>query len=129
MLHTALFPSSNPQKMRLASILATLTLHIPCSRDNPKILRRYHTEIVCDCASVFSPVSRDFVPQEFQRRFCELLAGPIGLVVRDVFVHDAPQSLDRVQMRAIGGEKMQLGAAARAGQPFLHELGVMVARV
>jgi len=63
---------------------------IPCSRDDPKILRRYHAEIVCDCAAIFGPISRDFVAQELQSGLGEFFASVVGFVVRDVLVHDAP---------------------------------------
>ena len=49
--------------------------------------------------------------------------------MRDVLVHDAPQPLDRVQVRAIGWNEMQPDPAVGPGKPVLHELGVMIARV
>src|SRR5208283_1439563 len=85
---------------------------IPCSPEEPKILRRYHSEIICDCTAVFGPISRDFFAQELQSSLCEFFASVIGFVVRHVLVHDAPQPLDRVQMRAVGWQKMQLDAAS-----------------
>src|ERR1019366_8266144 len=53
----------------------------------------------------------------------------VAFVVRDVSVHEAPQSLDRIEMRAIGRDEMQLDPAPGLGEPFLYQLGVMIARV
>src|ERR1700677_4716925 len=104
-------------------------LYILCSRDNPKILRRYHAKIVCDCAAIFGPVSGDVVSQETQGRFGKLLASAVGLVVGDILVHHAPEPLDRVQVRAVGGEEVQLDPASGPRQPFADEFGVMIACV
>ena len=49
--------------------------------------------------------------------------------MRDLAVHDAPQSLDGVEMRRVGGEEVQLDPALRSGQPLLDQPGMMVARV
>ena len=59
------------------------------------------------------------------------LLGTCGVtfVVRDVPVHDAPQPLDRIQVRAIRRNEMQPDPAFGPRQPVPHELGVMIARV
>jgi len=44
--------------------------------------------------------------------------------VGDVPVHDAPEPLDRIAMRAIGRNE-----TAGPREPFLHPLGVMVAGI
>ena len=50
--------------------------------------------------------------------------------MRDVLVHDAPQPLDRVQVRAIGWNEMQPDPEAGPGKPrSCTELGVMIVRV
>jgi hypothetical protein len=49
--------------------------------------------------------------------------------VGDVAVHDAPEPLDRIEMRAIGRNEMQLDPAAGPRQPFRHQFGVMIARI
>ena len=49
--------------------------------------------------------------------------------MRDVSVHEAPQPLDRIEMRAIGRDEMQLDPAPGSSKPFLHQPGVMIARV
>src|ERR1022692_390642 len=67
--------------------------------------------------------------QEAQRRISELGACCVAFVVRDVSVHEAPQPLDRIQMRAIGRNEMQFDPAPRSSKPFLHQSGVVIARV
>ena len=42
------------------------------------------------------------------------------MVVRDVLVHQAPEPLDRVQMRTVDGDEVELDAAPRPRQPSLH---------
>ena len=63
---------------------------------NPKILWIDDTKIVGYRTSEQRPVSRDLFAQKSQRCICELGACRVGLVVRDIPVHDAPQSLYRV---------------------------------
>ena len=53
----------------------------------------------------------------------------VAFVVRDVSEHEAPQPLDRIEMRAIARNEMQLDPATGSREPFLHQLGVMIARV
>ena len=67
--------------------------------------------------------------QETKRRIGELGACGVAFVVSDVSVHEAPQPLDRIEMRAIGRGEMQLDPAPGSRKPFLHQLGVMIARV
>ena len=49
--------------------------------------------------------------------------------MRDVHVDDAPQPLDRVEMRAIRRDGMQFDSAASPLEPGVHQPGVMIARV
>ncbi len=99
------------------------------SRHNPKIVRIDDAEIVGDGIAKLGPVAGNFVAQESERRVGELDAGRIGFVVGDVSVHEAPQPLDRIEVRAIEGNEMQLDPAIRPGEPVLHQLGVMIARI
>jgi hypothetical protein len=102
---------------------------ILCLRRNPKLSGVYDAEIVgCGAAEFARSLGRRFA-QEAERRGCEVLADLIGFVVRYVFVHHPPQALDRVQMRAAGGDGMQSDPATGPRQPLFHELGVMVSRV
>ena len=71
---------------------------IPCSRQNAKILWVDDTEVVGDGIAQLRPVFGDFFAQEFERGVGEFAIGGIGLVVRGMLVHHAPQPLDRVQM-------------------------------
>ena len=57
------------------------------------------------------PVPRHCFTQETKRRIGELGACGVAFVVRDVSVHEAPQPLDRIEMRAIGRDEMQLNPA------------------
>ena len=75
------------------------------------------------------PVPGHCFTQETKRRIGELGACGVAFVVRDVSVHEAPQPLDRIEMRAIGRGEMQLDPAPGSRKPFLHQLGVMIARV
>src|SRR3974390_2290324 len=53
----------------------------------------------------------------------------MAFVARQMFVHDAPQALDRVQMGAVSGNEVQLDAPSRLRQPLLHEMSVVIARI
>jgi hypothetical protein len=44
----------------------------------------------------------------------------LGFVVSDVSVHEAPQLLDRIEMRTLARNEMQLDPALRLGDPVLH---------
>ena len=69
---------------------------IPCSRHNPEVTWIDDPEIVGDGASKSPPVAGYFFAQKSERRIGELRAGRVAFVVRDILVHDAPQSLYRV---------------------------------
>jgi hypothetical protein len=105
------------------------TAYIPGSPHNPKFLWVDDAEIVRDRIAEVSPVPGNCFAYETKRRIGELGASCVAFVVRDVSVHEAPQPLDRIEMRAIGRDEMQLDPAPGPGEPFLHQLGVMVARV
>ena len=46
-----------------------------------------------------------------------------------MLVHDAPEPLNRVQMRAIGRDEMQLDPTIGDSEPLAHKLGVMIAGI
>ena len=75
------------------------------------------------------PIPGNFFAQETECRVGELGASRVAFVVGHVSVHDAPEPLDRIEMRAIARNEMQPDPAIRPRQPFLHQLGVMIARV
>src|SRR5450830_782452 len=81
---------------------------IPRSRHNPKILGVDDAEIVGDRITELRPIPRNLFTQETERRIVELGASCVALVVRDVSVHHPPQPFDRVQVRAIGWDEVQL---------------------
>src|SRR5271155_811766 len=80
---------------------------IPGSPHNPKFLWVDDAEIVGDRITEVRPVPGNFFTQKTERRISELGACCVAFVVRDVSVHEAPQPLDRIQMRAIGRNEMQ----------------------
>ena len=47
----------------------------------------------------------------------------------DVSVHQPPQSFNRIEVRVVGRNEVQLDPAARRLQPFPHQLRVMVSGV
>ena len=58
------------------------------------------------------PVSWNIFTQEAKRRIGELAACFVAFVVGDMLVHDAPEPLNRVEMRAIGRDEMQALASS-----------------
>ena len=102
---------------------------IPGSPHNPKFLWVDDAEIVGDRITEVRPVPGNFFTQETERRIGELGACCVAFVVRNVSVHEAPQPLDRIEVRAIGRNEMQLDPAPRSSKPFLHQSGVVIARV
>src|ERR1039458_3478614 len=102
---------------------------IHCSPDNPEIGWFDDAKIICYRIAQFSPVLRDLFAQEPECRVSKLGAGRVAFVMRDVFVHDAPQALDRIEMRTIGRNEVQSDAAAWTFKPCAHEFGVMITRV
>ena len=72
---------------------------------------------------------RSALRPESERGVGELGAGGVAFVVGDVFVHDAPQALDRVEVRTIGRDEMQFDPTTRTVKPGAHKPGVMIARV
>src|SRR6202158_582682 len=100
------------------------TTVILVSLHNPKLLWVDDAEIVGDRITEVRPVPGNFFTQKTERRISELGACCVAFVVRDVSVHEAPQPLDRIQMRTIGRNEMQLDPAPRSSKPFLHQSGV-----
>ena len=102
---------------------------IPGSPHNPKILWVDDAEIVGDCIAEVGPIPWNGFAQEPKRCIGELGARRVAFVVRDVSVHEAPQPLDGIEIRAIGRDEMQLDPAPGPGKPFPHKPGVMIARI
>src|SRR5208282_3338471 len=92
---------SKPRKSNEARRRATFRIAgIPGSPHNPKFLWVDDAEIVGDRITEVRPVPGNFFTQKTERRISELGACCVAFVVRDVSVHEAPQPLDRIQMRA-----------------------------
>ena len=64
-----------------------------------------------------------------QRRRFEIGERRMTSVVRDMLVHQAPKPFDRIQMRAVGRNEVELDSAPPPRQPSLHQIGVVVAGV
>jgi hypothetical protein len=67
-------------------------LGIPHLSHNPKISRFDDAESV--------PVLWNFFAQEAKCFRSELCTGGVAFIVRDMLVHDAPEPLNRIEMRA-----------------------------
>jgi hypothetical protein len=94
-----------------------------------KCLGDMNSKIVGDRTAEVPPITGNIFTQEAERRIGEVGASCATSVMSDMLVHDAPQALDRVQVRAIGRDEMQFDSATRLRQPFLHKLGMMITRV
>ncbi len=70
-----------------------------------------------DGITVGRPTPGNFLTQEAERGIGELGASGVGFVVGEVPVHDSPEPLDRIEMRAIGRNEMQLDPAAGPREP------------
>src|SRR5258708_14467734 len=101
-----------------------LTIHLRL--DNPKIGRVDDAEVIGDRIAEDGPVFRHLLAQEMQNGFAEVTVGRVAAIVGHVFVHQPPQALDWIKVRAIGRNKMKLDPASRLCQPFLNEKGVVV---
>jgi hypothetical protein len=93
---------------------------IPRSRQNPKILGPDDTQIIHYFVIVYSPFSGHLLTQKRPDRRPEIGDGLMTPIVCDVLVHRIPQPLDRIQVRAVGGDEMQPDPALRPRQPSLH---------
>ncbi len=86
---------------------------IPRSRQNPKILGRDDAEVIRNLVAIGAPFSGYLLTQERQDRGFEIGERRMTSIVRDVLVHQAPQPLDRIQMRAVAGDEMQRDPTSR----------------
>src|SRR6202167_3763570 len=84
---------------------------ILCSRHEQKILRSDDSKVVGDRITEAGPVTGYRLAQEAERRIGELGDCCVGFIVGDVAVHDAPEPLDRIEMRAAGRDEMELDPA------------------
>jgi len=104
-------------------------MDIPRSRQNPKILWVDDAKIIGDGIAIGSPVFRNLLAQECQHCAAEAVELRVTSIVGDVFVHQSPEPLDGVQMRAIGWDEVQPDAAIGLGQPFLHQSRMVISGV
>ena len=67
--------------------------------------------------------------EEGQDRRAELVEGFVVSVVGRVLMHEAPASLDRIEVGTIGRDEVQHALATLLLEPFTHALGMMVAGI
>src|SRR5947209_11307217 len=99
---------------------------IPLCLDNPKIGRVYNAEVVGDRIAEDRPVFRHLRAQEMQNGSAELIVGRVAAVVGHVSMHQSPQALDRIEVRAVARNVMDLDPAPWSCQPLLNEDRVMI---
>src|SRR5512134_2771358 len=80
---------------------------IPCSPENPKILRCYDAKIIGHTIAKRVPSAGHIAAQETEDGFTEAVVSGMTSVVGHVFVHQPPKTLDRVQMWAVGRNEME----------------------
>ena len=111
----------------MVNILARLNCpDVHLGSDNPVLLVREDAEVVGDGTAEFEPFVWQCFPEETQNGFCELIERGVMAIVGHAFVHDAPETLDRVEMRCVGWQKMQFHSALWIGQPWLQYFGVVI---
>src|SRR3954449_13030768 len=100
---------------------------IPGSPENPKIPWRYDAKVIGHTIAKRAPPAGHIAAQETEHGVAEAVVSGVTSVVGHVLVHQPPETLDRVQMRAVGRNEMEPDPPARHGQPILNRPGVMVA--
>jgi hypothetical protein len=93
--------------------LSWLFLHIPRSRQDPKILGRDDAEIFRYLIAVGVPFSGHLLAQKRQDRRFEIGEGLVAAIVRDTLMHQTPEPLDWIQMRAVRGDEVSSGSLDR----------------
>ena len=89
---------------------------------------RDDAKIIGDGIAPRAPLFRQHFSEEPVDCLGELGESRVEFVVRDLAVHDAPQSLDGVEMRRVGGEEVQLDPALRSGQPLWVDVNSLSVR-
>ena len=92
-------------------------------------LERYDAEVVGDGVAEFGPFCWQACAEEVENCLGELVGRCIVPIVCDPIVHDAPKALDRVKMRGICWQEMQLHPVLWAVEPWLKYLGMMIAGI
>ena len=67
--------------------------------------------------------------EEDQDRRAELLEGFVVSIVGRVLMHEAPASLDRIEVRTIGWDEVQHALASSSLEPVTHAPGMMVSGI
>src|SRR3954452_17691438 len=102
---------------------------MPGSLENPKTLRGYDAKVIGHTIAKRVPPVGHIAAQETEHSFAEAVVSGVTSVVGDGFVHQSPEALDWVQMRAVGRNEMEPDPPARHCQPVLNRAGVMVAGI
>ena len=77
-------------------------------------------KVVCDFVTVHSPVFRDFISQKPDDSLREIPEVLVALVVGYSTMHNAPKSLNGIEVRGIRRNEMKLNPSVRATHPFPH---------
>ena len=75
------------------------------------------------------PFCGNCLVEEGQDRRAELLEGFVVSIVGRVLMHEAPASLDRIEVRTIGWDEVQHALASSSLEPVAHAPGMMVAGI
>jgi hypothetical protein len=79
----------------------------PGSPENPKVPRRYDAKVIGHTIAKRAPPAGHIAAQETEHGVAKSIVSGITSVVGYVLVHQSPQTLDRVQMRAVGRNEME----------------------
>ena len=69
------------------------------------------------------------MPEEFEDLAAELVEGLVIPVVSDVFVHQAPQAFDGIEMGTVGRKEVQHDFALSRRKPLFDDVGLVIAGV
>src|SRR5271157_5019668 len=85
-----------------------------------------HAEIVSDSIAESAPVSGPFIPQERDDLCAELREGLVVPIVGDVFMHQGPQPLDRIEMGTVLWKETQHALAPGRRKPLSDDTGFVI---
>src|SRR5208282_6174206 len=94
--------------------------------ENSKIGAMDHAEIVGDSVAETAPVSGHGIPQERDDLCAELWEGLVVPIVGDVFMHQGPQPLDRIEMGTVLWKETQQAFAPGRREPLFDDAGFVI---
>src|SRR5271166_6613158 len=93
--------------MRIKRLQRTLFLRYTPLTQDPKFGGKDDAEIISDRIAKLAPFPWDFVAEEVENGVGEFPTRWVGLVVGEMLVHQRPQPLDGIEMRAVRRDEMQ----------------------